>query len=106
MIELLAIPAWRTPPISFDAWVERLTAIAGEEPVIRRESPDGVWIEFGRLRFRGLALMVGAEVEALHFELAAVDPGPATEVIEKTAAAVGWEVHPDDGEEDDDSDDD
>jgi hypothetical protein len=101
MIELLALPGWQTPPTTLDDWIARLTDLTG--PVtVTRESSDTTWLEVGALRFRGYAVMEGRRVEAINFELTDPDPAPATRIIEAAAEALGWEVHPDEPDGDDD----
>jgi hypothetical protein len=102
-IELLALPGWRTPPTPLDAWVERLTASAGPV-VVTREATDASWLEVGRLRLRGYAVLAGRHVEAINFELSDPDRTAATQAIMAAAEALGWEVHDDDGEDDEDDD--
>jgi hypothetical protein len=104
VIELLALPGWQTSPTSLDAWVERLTALAGPV-VVTREATDASWLEIGRLRLRGYAVLAGRNVEAINFELSDPDPAAATQAITAAAEALGWEVHDDDEADDDDDDD-
>lgn len=100
MIELLALPGWQAPPTTLDDWIARLTALAG--PVaVTRESRAASWLEIDALRLRGYVVLEGRRVEAINFELADPDPAPATRAIEAAARALGWEVHPDEPEEDD-----
>jgi hypothetical protein len=101
VIELLALPGWKTPPTPLDAWVERLTAVAGPV-VVTREATDASWLEVGRLRLRGYAVIAGHNVEAINFELNDADPAAATHAITAAADALGWEVHEDDDDDDDD----
>jgi len=101
MIELLALPEWQAPPRTIDDWVAELTAKAGPV-VVTRESTSVSWLEIGSLRLRGYAVLEGQSVQAINFELGAPDPEPATRAIEAAALALGWEVHPDDGDDDDD----
>jgi hypothetical protein len=101
MIELLVVPDWKTPPTPLDDWVAQLTTQGG--PVaVTREGMGAAWLEMGRLRLRGYAMLAGRNVEAINFELADSDPGPATQAVTAAAAALGWEVHPDDDDADDD----
>jgi hypothetical protein len=104
MIELLALPGWRTTPTTLDAWVAQLESQAGPV-VVTRESTSAVWLEIGPLRLRGYAMVAGQTVEAINFELAAPDLEPATRAVETAALALGWEVNLDDDEEGDDDDD-
>jgi hypothetical protein len=104
MIEFLAIPGWQTPPTTLEAWVARLGEVFG--PVeVEREGPQGSWIIVPSLRLRGFAVLAGPHVEAIDFELNDPDPAAATSLLEAAAAALGWEIHPDDGEVEDDDDD-
>ena len=102
MIELLAVPAWNAAATTLDAWAEALRAQGAEVSVER--DPPGAWLVVGSLRLRGYALSEGLKVEAINFELSGPDPQPATRLVEEAAAALGWEVHPD--EDDDEPDDD
>jgi hypothetical protein len=103
VIELLALPGWQTPPTPLDGWVEQLTALAGPV-VVTREATDASWLEVGRLRLRGYAVLAGRAVEAINFELHDADPTAATQAIRTAAEALGWEVHEDDDENDEDDD--
>jgi hypothetical protein len=105
MIELLALPCWQTPPRSLDDWVACLTE-AGGPVVVERESAGVSWLEMNRIRLRGYAMIEGDRVEAINFELADPDPEPAARVVETAAQALGWELHTDDPEDDQDRDDD
>jgi hypothetical protein len=101
VIELLALPGWQTPPAPLDAWVERLTALAGPV-VVTREGTDASWLDVGVLRLRGYAVLAGRTVEAINFELHDPDPTAAMQAINAAAAALAWEVHEDDEDETDD----
>ena len=101
MIELLVLPDWKTPPTPLDDWVAQLTTHGGPVVVIR-EAADASWLEIGRLRLRGYAMVAGRNVEAINFELADPDPVPATDAVLAAATALGWEVHHDDDDEDSD----
>ncbi len=100
MTELLALPGWNTPPRTLDDWVGQLTAL-GASIVVERESAGVSWIEVASMRLRGYAMSEGERLEAINFELSDPDPGPATRLIETAAAALGWEVHPDEPDDDD-----
>ncbi|MDR3634629.1 MAG: hypothetical protein P4L84_12560 [Isosphaeraceae bacterium] len=99
MIELLAVPAWNTPPSTLDAWTEALRA-QGVAVNVERD-PPGAWLEVASLRLRGYALSEGLKVEAINFELSDTDSGPATRLLEAVAASLGWEIHPDEDDETD-----
>jgi len=106
MIELLALPAWDTPPTLLSAWAERLEG-QGLTVSVTRESTGVSWVEVGSLRLRGYAVMEGLHAEAINFELAAPDPAPARAALERAAAELAWELHEEDegggeGDEDDD----
>jgi hypothetical protein len=100
--ELLAIPAWRTPPTTLAAWVEALESWGGPAVVVERESPEGAWIHLEALGVHGFAVLAGPNVEAVNFEIQ--EPlTPETEaMLAEVAAAIGWEIHPDDDEGDED----
>jgi hypothetical protein len=106
MTELLALPGWNTPPTPLEAWSEALRS-AGHPVATTRESTGVAWLEVGALRLRGYAVLQGDHVEAINFELAGTagatgpETDPARTAVERAAAALGWEVHEDDGEEDD-----
>jgi hypothetical protein len=105
MVELLAIPEWRTTATTVEDWVEQLSSLGGPV-VVTRESTGVSWLEVASLRMRGYAVTEGTRVEAINFEITAPDTGPATQVIESAARALGWEVHPDDPDDADADDDD
>ena len=102
MLELLAIPAHGTGPTPLDAWADALRAASGGEVSVERESAEGAWLVMSPLRLRGFAMLAGPDVEAINFELAAINTAPATALIEAVAAGLGWEVHPDDPDDPDD----
>ena len=104
MIELLAIPGWQTGPTKLDAWVAALEETCGAPVTVVRESPQGSWVAAGSIRIRGFAILAGPHVEAINFELSDPDPAPATSLLEAASAAIGWEIHPDDEDEEDDED--
>jgi hypothetical protein len=102
-IELLALPGWQAPPRSLDDWVVQLTAHAG--PVaVTREDTDVSWLEVAQLRLRGYAMLAGRNVDAINFELADIDPARATAAVTAAAEALGWEVHHDEDDVDDEDD--
>jgi hypothetical protein len=103
MIELLALPGWNTPPLAFDAWVAQLAA-QGHPPTLTRDEPGACWLEVGALRLRGYAVTEGEHLAAINFELSSPDPEPALRVIEAAGVALGWEVHPDEPDEEEDDD--
>ncbi|MHC5539883.1 hypothetical protein ACYOEI_16815 [Singulisphaera rosea] len=94
MIELLVIPDWNTPERTLEDWVSRLSEVGGPV-VVTRESVGASWIEIASLRLRGYAVIEGPRLEAINFELTALDPDPALRVIEAVSKDLGWEVHPD-----------
>ena len=81
--------------------VGRALGTLGHGAVTSRESTTVSWLEVGSLRCRGYVLVQGRHVEAINFELALPEPAPAVRVIEAAAASLGWEVHEDDGPDDD-----
>ena len=105
MIELLSLPGHQAPSTTLDAWVAQLSTLGG--PVtVTRDSPGASWLEVGRLRLRGYAMLEGGLVGAINFELTDPDPTPASRVVESAARALGWEVHADDPDDDPDYQDD
>jgi hypothetical protein len=104
MLELLALPAWNTPPISIEAWTQGLAA-HGHAATVAREASDITWIEVGDLRLRGFVVIEAGHVEAINFEIHDPDPSSAITLIESTASDLGWEIHADDDDPDDDNDD-
>ncbi len=97
--ELLALPAWNATPKTLEDWRDALAA-QGHVPVVRRGDGE-TWLDVEPLRLRGYVALEGAGVEAVNFELHDPDPIPATAVIDAAAQSLGWEVHPDEPEEDD-----
>jgi hypothetical protein len=100
MLELLALPRWDTPAKSLDDWVVRLTEL-GANVVVERESAGVSWIEIGAMRLRGYAVSEGERLEAINFELSDPDPENANRLLEAVATDLGWELHPDDPDDDD-----
>jgi hypothetical protein len=99
MMELLAIPTWNSSPATLNDWRGALAA-QGFEPVVARDEEE-TWIEVAPLRLRGFVELAGEHVEAINFELHDPDPAPASRAVVVAAKSLGWEVHPDDPEEDD-----
>lgn len=106
MIEFLAIPGWQTPPTTLAAWVAQLEIMGGPTVVVERESPQGAWIHLEALGVHGFAVLAGPYVEAVNFEVQEPVPPEVTHFLEEAAAAIGWEIHPDDPDEDDEDDED
>jgi hypothetical protein len=94
MRELLALPAWKSPPVPLEAWAERLSA---------RVLNDGgeVWLEVPARRLRGYVVLEEGHVSAVNFELSGPEDDGSEEFLQEAAAALGWELH-EDTEEDDD----
>jgi hypothetical protein len=103
MLEYLAIPAWDTPETTVDAWVARLSETAGPV-IVRRESSTVTWLEVAPLRLRGYVVVENENASAINFELHDLDPVPATQAIEAAATSLGWEIHADDDDNEDDED--
>jgi len=101
MTELLALPEWNTPPRTIADWVAQF-AKEGHRPVLDRESDEVTLLEIASLRLRGYAVIEGQQVTAINFELADSDHEPAAHLVSNAAAALGWEIHPDDGSDDED----
>jgi hypothetical protein len=99
MLELLAIPAWNTPATTLDQWVAEFE-LRNVKAVVARESPGIFWLEAPSLRLRGYALSEGIRLEAINFELSDPIPSAASELLEATCAALGWELHEDTAEDD------
>lgn len=98
MIELLAIPAWNAEPRTLNDWTAALAAL-GHSPSVGRED-DETWLEVAPLRLRGYVAIEGQSVEAINFELHDQDTEPASRLLNAAAHALGWELHPDEPEED------
>src|SRR5262249_24756079 len=95
--ELLAIPAWDKAPIPIDDWRSAFTSRGQPARSVRED--DETWIDVAPLRLRGYVVLEGEGVGAVHFEVrddAALGP------LEEAAASLGWELHDDEGEGDDD----
>src|SRR4051812_5147973 len=101
MTELLSLPGWQAPPRTLDDWAGQLAAL-GHPPAVVRESGSVAWLEVAALRVRGYAVIEGPHVTAINFELSDPDPGPASRLVQAAAAALGWEVHEDEDEEESD----
>jgi hypothetical protein len=103
MTEVLALPGWNLPPTPLTAWVDQFERLGLAADAVR-ESTGVSWIEVRALRLRGYAVMQGTCPEAISFELADPDPSAARQAVEAAAAALGWEIHDDEGQEDDEDD--
>ncbi|MFO0907774.1 MAG: hypothetical protein U0794_05335 [Isosphaeraceae bacterium] len=99
MIERLALPEWDTPRTSLESWVQAIQS-QGYSAEVERESTGVSWLNLGRLMARGYAVMQGKDVEAINFELAAPDPTPALQLLERVAAQLGWALHDESDEPD------
>lgn len=100
VIELLAIPSWRTEPCGLDAWTEAFVRLGHPATVSREE--DEVWLEVPALRLRGFVAEEGGRIEAVNFELHSVETATeAARLVQDVCASLGWEVHADEPEEDD-----
>jgi hypothetical protein len=106
VIEFLAIPGWQTPPTTLAQWVEALEAKGARAVVVERESPQGAWVHLEAMGTMGFAVLAGPHVEAINFEIQEPLPPDVTEFLEGAAAAIGWEIHPDEPDDDEDDDDD
>lgn len=103
MTERLAIPAWTTPPTTIETWIDALNQHVG--PVkLTRDGPTEGWFEIESRRVAGYAMIEGPHVSALNFEIHAVDPLPPVRDLEAACLAIGWELHVDDEDENDDED--
>jgi len=91
MIEWLAMPPPGGSKVGLDAWI---AALGESARVVRR---DMIWIEMPSRHLRGYVVFEGENVEAINFELS--DPD-AFATLDAAATALGWELHPDDGEDD------
>lgn len=96
MTEWLALPPPGSTGTGIDAWASQFSDSGHPARVDRHEF---TWIEVPSLKLRGFVVFEGDAVEAINFELS--DPS-ALASLESTATALGWELHPDDGEDDDD----
>jgi hypothetical protein len=99
----LAIPAWDTPPRTLQDWLHQFEA---HQIAYKLKQDEGeTWIVFPDLFARALVVQEGGGLEALNFELpASADPSPRP-AIEQVAAALGWELHDEDGDEKDEDED-
>jgi hypothetical protein len=103
MIEFLAIPAHNAPPSTLEDWVAWLSG-QGQSPRIAREDEDLVWLEIPALHVKGLVSFEGDRLEAVNFELHGPDAAPALGILHSLAANFAWELHEDDGLDDEDED--
>jgi hypothetical protein len=104
MIELLAVPSWQTPPTTLEAWVARFEQQGEHAVVIERESPEGAWVHLEAIGARGFAVLAGQHVEAINFEIDDRETEAASRFLEEAAAAIGWEIHTDEDDGEDDRD--
>ncbi len=104
MLEYLALPAWNTPPTSVESWVAELSE-AGPV-IVTRESSTVTWLEIAPIRLKAYVVVENGNASAINFELHALDPAPSTRAIVKAAETLGWELHEDDGTDEDDEDED
>lgn len=101
MVELLAIPKWKQSPRPLDDWLSALHAL-NLSPSLERQDSDAYWINLNPLRTRGYTLIEDGLVTAVHFEIHDPDPSESRSLLEQAAASLGWELHDDDNEHDDD----
>lgn len=101
MIERLAIPAWDTKPTLIAAWVEALEQHLG--PVeFDRDGPTEAWFDVDSRVVRGFAMIEGPHIAAINFEIDADDPLPAVRDLDQACVSIGWELHIDDEDSEDD----
>ncbi len=95
MRELLALPGWKTAPTTLETWTDRL-----QGKVVR--DSDEVWLEVPASHFRGYVVIEDDHVSAINFELPERDPDASIALLEKAVADLGWELHADVEEDDED----
>lgn len=99
----MAIPGWDIPPHQVDDWARALGDAAPGQTVVRQSEPsEGTWLILNALGLSGLVVMEEGAATAVHFEIEASDPAPATTVVHDAARALGWDVYNDDDDEDED----
>ena len=103
MVELLAIPGWQAPVRTVEDWLNAL-AVLGHAARISLDEDHDTWIEVPDLSLRGLTVLDGVNLEAIHFELENPETEVVLEVLCQAAAVLSWELHPDDDDDDDDDD--
>jgi hypothetical protein len=101
MIEILALPCWKVEDTPLSAWSDAFARL-GHESRVTRESAGVSWIEVDALKLRGYVVMDGLTIEAINFELDETDPNAARDALSLAAAALSWELHEDDDENEDD----
>ena len=94
MVEYLALPAWDTPPRTIDEWISAL-AEAGGSASLHRESSTVWWLRSPDLDSEGYAVIESGYPTAINFELKADDPTHALTIITAAAISLGWEIHAD-----------
>ncbi len=97
--EWLAIPAYGTGRCTPVAWVEAFTA-QGHRAMLTGDDEE-LWIEIPELKLRGYVELVGQHVEVINFELLEPVANEAGALLESVATGLGWELYPDDLEQDD-----
>jgi len=100
LTERLAIPSWNAPPRTLADWRARFEALG--QPVIVERSPEETWLTIAPLGLRGFAVLEGGAMAALHIEIDADDPSPALALLDEAARDLGWEVHDEDEDENED----
>ncbi len=105
MIEYLSLPSHGTGPTSVDSWVAQLSEVAGPV-IVSRESSTVTWLEVAPMRLRGYVMIENGYASAINFELASLDPAPATRALQAAAEALGWELYEDDEDDQDEDDED
>ena len=96
MTEWLALPPPGGSDAGIDAWLAAFASAGHPARVVRGEE---IWVEVPSLRLRGFAATQGEGLEAINFELSDPDAKPT---LERVAASFGWDIYPDDGEDDED----
>lgn len=104
MTEYLAIPAWNTPGQPLSCWVDGLAEAGGGPVTVRRESSTVCWLLCPALHTEGYVELEKGQPVAINFEVNAAEPAHARAVLSATAHSIGWEIHDDDGDDDDRSD--
>jgi hypothetical protein len=98
MRELLALPAWDTPPTPLEQWVREFSH-RDQSPRLVQESGEH-WIEIPAHRIRGYIVVEEGCVAAVNFELHAADPTESIGLLQAVASALNWELHEDTENED------
>ena len=103
MIERLALPPWDGNPTELEVWTSKFAEL-GHPATVSDKTSNSAWIEVTSMRLRGFAVLEQGLVEAINFEIHHPNPAAAITLLESVTKSLGWELHQDDDDYDEEDD--